>query len=65
MDVLVYKLENGVELYVRSLGPVFDPHTMEPGDMKTNMEILLGVASEIDNQFAMGMNTSRLLIERS
>lgn len=62
-DVLV-RLRNGnVEIDFRSLGEVFDPRSDEESDIKENVKILRSIASSIENEYVLGMNSTRIVIE--
>ena len=62
-DVIV-RLRNGnVEIDFRSLGEVFDPMADEEGDIIENVKMLRSVASSIQNEYVLGMNSVRITIE--
>ena len=62
-DVLV-RLRNGyVEIDFRSLGEVFAPMADEEGDIIENVKMLRSVASSIQNEYVLGMNSVRITIE--
>jgi hypothetical protein len=62
-DVLV-RLKNGnVEIDFRSLGEVFDPMADEEGDIIENVKMLRSIASSIQNEYVLGMNSVKITID--
>ena len=62
-DVLV-RLKNGnIEIDFRSLGEVFDPMADEDGDIQENIRMMRSIASSIENEYVLGMNSVRITIE--
>ncbi len=62
-DVLV-RLRNGnVEIDFRSLGEVFDPMADEEGDIIENVKMLRSIASSIQNEYVLGMNSVKITID--
>ena len=62
-DMLVRIRNGNVEIDFRSLGEVFDPMADEEGDIIENVKMLRSVASSIQNEYVLGMNSVRITIE--
>ena len=63
MDVLARIYKGNVEIDFRSLGPFFDPFEEADEDIKENIRLLRGIASKIENEYVLGMNSTRITIE--
>lgn len=63
MDILARIYKGNVEIDFRSLGPLFDPFEDADEDIKENIRLLRGVASKIENEYILGMNSTRITIE--
>ena len=62
-DVLVRLAGGHVEIDFRSLGEAFDPQDDTESDIQENVRLLRGVASSIENEYLLGMNSTRIVIE--
>ena len=63
MDILVRIFEGNVEIDFRSLGiPFEDLDETGQDEMEVNMQVLRGVASNIENEYIMGMNATRITV---
>ena len=62
-DVLVRLIHGDVEIDYRCIGEFFDPTADEKGDIAENVKILRSIASSIENEYVMGMNSTRIIIE--
>ena len=63
MDVLIRMYKGDIEIEFRSLGAAFDPNTDVEGDMRENVQVLRSVAGSIHNEYILGMNSTRIVIE--
>ena len=63
MDILVRIYKGNVEIDFRSLGAFFDPFEDTELDDMDNVRMLRGIASKIENEYILGMNSTRILIE--
>ena len=63
MDILARIYKGNVEIDFRSLGPLFDPFEDTDEDMIENIRLLRGIASKIENDYVLGMNSTRITIE--
>ncbi|MBQ3429387.1 MAG: polysaccharide biosynthesis C-terminal domain-containing protein [Mogibacterium sp.] len=63
MDILARIYKGNVEIDFRSLGPFFDPFEEADEDIKENILLLRGIASKIENEYVLGMNSTRITIE--
>lgn len=63
MDILARIYKGNVEIDFRSLGPFFDPFEEADEDIKENIRLLRGIASKIENEYVLGMNSTRITIE--
>ena len=63
MDILARIFKGNVEIDFRSLGPLFDPFEETSEDIKENIRVLRGIASKIENEYILGMNSTRITIE--
>lgn len=61
-DVLVRIYDGNVEIDFRSLGKAFDPLEMDDATMEENIAILQSMASGIENEYLMGMNSTRITL---
>ena len=64
MDVLVRLYEGKVEIDFRSLGPPIDVMEEEEKDLEWNVRMLRSVVSDIETEYIMGMNATRIIIAR-
>ncbi len=62
MDILVRIHKGNVEIDFRSLGAPFDPLHDAEEDCPENVRMLRGIASDIDNEYTLGMNSTRIVI---
>lgn len=62
MDILVRLHKGNVMIDFRSLGSVFDPLSDTEEDNWTNVRLLRRIASSIENEYVMGMNSTRIVI---
>ena len=63
IDILARIYKGDVEIDFRSLGPFFDPFEDVDTDMIENIRMLRGIASKIENEYILGMNSTRIIIE--
>ena len=63
MDILARIYKGNAEIDFRSLGPFFDPFSETGEDIKENIRLLRGIASKIENEYVLGMNSTRIIIE--
>lgn len=63
MDILARIYKGNVEIDFRSLGAFFDPFELSETDMPENVQMLRGIASKIENEYVLGMNSTRIIIE--
>ena len=63
MDILARIYKGNVEIDFRSLGPFFDPFEETREDVKENIDLLRAIASKIENEYVLGMNSVRITIE--
>ena len=64
MDVLVRLYDENVEIDFRSLGPSIDVMEEEEKEMEVNVRMLRAVVSKIETEYIMGMNATRITIEK-
>ena len=64
MDVLVRLYDDNVEIDFRSLGPAIDVMEEEEKDLEINTRMLRAVVSKIETEYIMGMNATRITIEK-
>ena len=62
MDVLVRVYQDNVEIDFRSLGTPFDPRVDVEDDLQENIRILRSIAAAIENEYILGMNSTRIRI---
>lgn len=62
MDIIVRLHKGSVLIDFRCLGSVFDPLSDAEGDSMENVHLLRGVASSIGNDYTLGMNSTRIVI---
>jgi Na+-driven multidrug efflux pump/predicted nucleotidyltransferase len=62
MDILVRLSQGHVEIDFRSLGEAFNPMVDDDVDMKENVQLLRSIASRIENEYILGMNSTRIII---
>lgn len=63
MDILARLNRGDVEIDFRSLGEAFDPLSDEDGDIQENVRLLRSIASSIETDYLLGMNSTRIVIE--
>lgn len=63
MDILARIYKGDVEIDFRSLGAFFDPFADSDADIIENIRMLRGIASRIENEYILGMNSTRVVIE--
>ncbi len=63
MDVLIRLFKGNVEIDFRCLGEPFDPLMDTEDDMQENVRVLRSAASRIENEYILGMNSTRIVIE--
>ena len=63
MDILARIYKGDVEIDFRSLGAFFDPFKDADADIMENVHLLRGIASKIENEYILGMNSTRIIIE--
>ena len=62
MDIIVRLHKDNVIIDFRSLGEYFDPIRDAEEDMPENVKLLRGIASDINNDYMLGMNSTRITI---
>ena len=62
MDILVRLHKGSVMIDFRSLGSAFDPLADTEEDDWANVRLLRGIASSIGNDYTLGMNSTRIVI---
>lgn len=62
MDVLIRMYKGDVEIEFRCLGEAFDPLMDAEEDMAENILVLRSIADEIQNEYILGMNATRIII---
>ncbi|MBQ3281042.1 MAG: hypothetical protein IJH41_01420 [Eubacterium sp.] len=62
MDILARIYKGNVEIDFRSLGTFYDPFENTDADIAENVSLLRGVASKIENEYILGMNSTRITI---
>lgn len=62
MDILLRLSQGHVEIDFRSLGEAFNPLVDDDIDMKENVKLLRSIASKIENEYILGMNSTRIVI---
>ena len=65
MDVLVRLYKGDVEIEFRSLGAAFNPLADADGDITENIRLLRGIAAGMDNEYILGMNSTRIVLAGS
>ncbi|MBR0400353.1 MAG: polysaccharide biosynthesis C-terminal domain-containing protein [Mogibacterium sp.] len=65
MDIIARIYKGNVEIDFRSLGDFFDPFEDSESDIMENTRMLRGIASKIENEYMLGMNSTRIIIEGS
>ena len=65
MDIIVRLSGDEVMIDFRSLGAYFDPIRDAEEDMPENVRVLRGIASEIKNDYMIGMNSTRIILRPS
>lgn len=62
MDILVRLHRGNVIIDFRTLGSAFDPLSDAGEDNWENVRLLRGVASSIENEYMLGMNSTRIVV---
>ena len=62
MDIMVRLYKGNVVIDFRSLGKPFNPLLDTEEDNWENVDVLRGIASEIVNEYTLGMNSTRIVI---
>lgn len=62
-DVLVRLIGSDVEIDCRTLGDRFDPNSADEGDIEENVLMLKGIVTEIENEYILGMNSTRIIVK--
>ena len=62
MDILVRLYKGDITIDFRSLGAVFNPLEDTAEDSLENVRLLRGIASSIENEYTLGMNSTRIVI---
>ena len=62
MDILVRLYKRDITIDFRSLGTVFNPLEDTAEDSLENVRLLRGIASSIENEYTLGMNSTRIVI---
>lgn len=62
MDIMARIYKGNVEIEFRSLGPLFDPFSETGDDIEENLRMLRGIASKIENDYILGMNSTKITI---
>ena len=62
MDIMVRLYKGNVVIDFRSLGRPFNPLLDTEEDNWENVDVLRGIASEIVNEYTLGMNSTRIVI---
>ena len=62
MDILVRLYKGDISIDFRSLGTVFNPLEDTAEDSLENVWLLRGIASSIENEYTLGMNSTRIVI---
>jgi hypothetical protein len=62
-DVLVRLIGSDVEIDCRTLGDRFDPNSADEGDIEENVMMLKGIVTEIENEYILGMNSTRIIVK--
>ena len=63
IDILARIFKGNVEIDFRTLGAFFDPFEDVETDIIENIRMLRGIASKIENEYILGMNSTRIIIE--
>lgn len=63
VDILVRIYKGKVEIDFRSLGAAFNPLEDDEQDMRENVLILRSIASEIETEYLLGMNCTRITLK--
>ena len=63
VDILVRIYRDKVEIDFRSLGEAFNPLKDEEQDIRENVLILRSIASEIETEYLLGMNCTRITLK--
>ena len=61
--MLVRLIGSDVEIDCRTLGDRFDPNSADEGDIEENVLMLKGIVTEIENEYILGMNSTRITIK--
>jgi len=64
MDILVRKHRGKVIIDFRSLGQSFNPLLDTDEDSSENVRLLRGIASSIETEYTLGMNSTRIVIKK-
>ena len=64
MDILVRKHRGNVIIDFRSLGHSFNPLMDSDEDSSENVRMLRGIASSIETEYTLGMNSTRIVIKK-
>ena len=64
MDILARLYADKIEIDFRTLGNSFNPLVAVPEDMAENIKLLQGIASNLEYDYIMGMNCTRITIIR-
>jgi len=64
IDLMLIISDNEITLDFRSIGVPFDPNKKSDDDVEENIVLLQKIASEISYNYIMGMNNTRIRIER-
>lgn len=62
-DIIVRLNDGNIEIDFRSLGSAFNPYVDEDGDISENVRVLRSIASSIENEYILGMNSTRITIK--
>lgn len=64
MDILARLYPDRIEIDFRTLGNSFDPLASAPEDIRENIQLLRSIASVLEYNYIMGMNCTRVVINR-
>ena len=62
-DVLVRQADNNIEIDFRSLGEPINPLSDSDSDITENVTLLRNIASSIETDYLLGMNSTRIIME--
>ena len=62
VDILVRLSQGNVVIDFRSLGELFNPLADDDSDIQENVRLLRGIASDIENEYLLGMNCTRITL---